>query len=184
MKSSSSSSINRTTTPSSPRVVVSNPYALAQHTNSQQHPGSSTPAPLIPPSAFSMEAMALELHRSQVALERLRAENRKFRERDENANAPLSGGILGWSDEKAIRVMSLSNMCNGAVFVTAAVGSFFIPGETTTTTLARIVLVAYMVVLGGLMMAMECNIATLQAPLREHFGWIFTYLGRSTFILL
>ncbi len=131
-----------------------------------------------------MEAMALELHRSQVALERLRAENRKFRERDENANAPLSGGILGWSDEKAIRVMSLSNMCNGAVFVAAAVGSFFIPGETTTTTLARIVLVAYMVVLGGLMMAMECNIATLQAPLRERFGWIFTYSGRSTFILL
>ena len=158
---------------SSPKVVV-NPYSIAAAAAS-----SPTSA-----SAFSLEAMAAELQRSQVALERLRQENRKYRERDEAANAPLSGGILAWSDEKAIRVMAMSNMWNGVAFICAAVGSFFIPGETPTTTFARIILVAYMVFLGGLMMAMECSVSMVQERVRERFGWLFTYAGRASFILL
>jgi len=153
--------------PSSPKIVV-NPYTKAVASS----------------SAFSVEAMAAELHRSQVALERLRLENKKYRERDEAANAPLSGGILAWSDAKAVRMMYLSNMCNGSMLISAAVGSFFIPGETAVSTLTRIILVAYMVFLGCLMLAMECNLYLIQEKVRLRFGWLFTYSGRAAFILL
>ena len=127
----------------SPRVVV-NPYAAAAGGASPQPPPQSPAA-----AAYSIEAMAAELQRSQAALARLRAENRKYREQEEMAAAPLSGGILAWSEAKAVRTMQSANMCNGALLVAAAVGSFFIPGDTTASTFARIVLVAYMMCAGA-----------------------------------
>jgi hypothetical protein len=126
--------------PSSPRVVV-NPYAAAA--------GAGSPAAL-PTSPQAMAAMVLELQRSQAALVKLRAENRKYRVREELESAPMSGGILAWSEERAVGTMQMSNMCNGACLIAAAVGSFFIPGDTVVLSFARLVLVCYMVcVLGG-----------------------------------
>lgn len=160
----------------SPKVVV-NPYAAAGASSAA---ASGTPTP--PPSPYVMQAMALELQRSQQALARLRAENRKFREKEELENAPMSGGILAWSEKKAVNVMASANTLNGLALIAAAVGSFFIPGDTTASTFARVVLVCYMVFLGCVMIVMELHIGNLQVQLRDWLGFLFTYNGRSCFI--
>ena len=127
----------------SPRVVV-NPYAAAAAAASRGGGGPAAAA-----SPYAMAAMALELQRSQAALAKLRAENRQYKVQEELSNAPLSGGILAWSEQRAVGTMQTSNMLNGAALMAAAVGTFFIPGETVALSFARLVLVCYMVCVGA-----------------------------------
>ena len=127
----------------SPRVVV-NPFAAALSASSPPPTPASAPT-----SPYAMAAMAAELQRSQAALSRLREENRKYRVREELENAPMSGGILAWSEQRAVSTMQTANLCNGALLIAAAVGSFFIPGDTVALTFARAVLVLYMMCVAG-----------------------------------
>jgi hypothetical protein len=123
----------------SPRVVV-NPFAAAQAA------AATPPTPAsAPTSAYAMQAMVAELQRSQAALAKLRAENRQYKVKEELENAPMSGGILAWSEQRAVSTMQTANLCNGALLIAAAIGSLFIPGETAVATFALVVLVCYMV---------------------------------------
>ena len=202
---------------SSPRVVV-NPFAAAQAA------AATPPTPAsAPTSAYAMQAMVAELQRSQAALAKLRAENRQYKVKEELENAPMSGGILAWSEQRAVSTMQTANLCNGALLIAAAIGSLFIPGENAVATFALVVLVCYMVCvegrrgrspgpgclrchsslipplhstllssfpppflsfLGCIMIAMEIRISDMQAMVRERFGFLFTYKGRSCFIVL
>ena len=160
----------------SPRVVV-NPFnvALSSSSGATGVPPQTPASPTAASSPYSMEAMAAELQRSQAALARLRLENRKYKEHEELENAPLSAGILAWSEAKAVRTMQTSNMCNGAFLIAAAVGSFFIPGDTAVATFARIVLVCYMVCVSASGIAFGC-LSPVPSP-NQHFPYsLVTYL--------
>jgi hypothetical protein len=123
--------------------------AAHPHHPYHHHAVSSSSGRLLPAaSPYAMAAMALELQRSQAALARLRAENRQYKAQEELSNAPLSGGILAWSEQRAVGTMQTVNMLNGAGMMAAAVGTFFIPGETVALSFARLVLVCYMVCVG------------------------------------
>jgi hypothetical protein len=89
-----------------------------------------------------------------------------------------------WSRSKALTTMRISNCCNGCCLIGGAIAAFLIPTGTLLPSFDTVTLSAYVVLLGLLMMCAECNISLLQGKLRNNFGFLFTYLGRSLFIFL
>lgn len=80
-------------------------------------------------------------------------------------------------------VMRICNGFNGLLLVGTAVSGFFLPSGGFEVEADNIVLSAYLVFLGLLMCILELNVAFVQSKLRKNFGALFSYSGRTIFLL-
>lgn len=99
------------------------------------------------------------------------------------AEPAKKSSVRDWSTSKVINVLRFANLCNGLLLILGAI-LVFITGlvsiNFTTTVLA-----AYVCFLGLLMTCLECNIGSsaLRKRLIRYFGFMFSFAGRTIFIL-
>ena len=90
--------------------------------------------------------------------------------------------VASWTDKGMLNTLRCVNMFNGALVILAAV-LVFITGivalSFTTATLS-----CYIIAFGLVMMVVECNISNLQSCVRAQCGFLFSFWGRATFIIL
>jgi len=99
------------------------------------------------------------------------------------AQGPRAGRstITGWSTGKLKRTLRLANMCNGLSLITLGILVFIVGLSQLSFT--SVTVSAYSVFFGLLLSCLECNIANLARPLQRNFGFMFSFAGRTFFIV-
>jgi hypothetical protein len=84
------------------------------------------------------------------------------------------------SAEDVIKWLRYANLSNGVCIMTGGVISFVTLGVTSLTALA---IGAYVVLFGCMLFCFECRMKRMEEMVRRNFGFLFSYSGRTLFIL-
>lgn len=98
------------------------------------------------------------------------------------AGAPAkAGSVSSWTTKKLLTSLRLINMLNGLLLVATGI-LVFITGIVGIT-FSTITVAAYVVFFGLMMTCLECNVGNLAPKFKKNFGFMFSFIGRTLFIL-
>lgn len=98
------------------------------------------------------------------------------------ATAPKEGkSVSSWSTKKLLYTLRVANMSNGLLLVLTGI-LVFITGMVNVT-FSTITVSGYVVFFGMLMTCLECNIGNLAPRFKRNFGFLFSFIGRTVFII-
>jgi hypothetical protein len=89
--------------------------------------------------------------------------------------------VTSWSTSKLKSTLRIANMCNGMSLITLGVIVFIVGLANISFT--SITVSCYVIFFGLLMSCLECNIANLAPKLQRNFGFMFSFSGRTLFIM-
>lgn len=99
--------------------------------------------------------------------------------------APRRKSVIKRFQEKEIsgvlRTLRMFNICNGLLLF--IVYPFTFLSSAATFDITSTFFAAYCVMFALLLICFECNIATFQTKLRRNFGFLFSFAGRTAFLL-
>lgn len=95
--------------------------------------------------------------------------------------APPKQSIKDWSADKVIAVMRIGNFFNGVAMIVGAILQLFtgVVGLDFQVLLLSI----YITFFGLMLMCAECHLGFLDKGIRKFFGFLYSFLGRTCFIL-
>lgn len=89
--------------------------------------------------------------------------------------------VREWSTTKLTRTLRLVNLCNGIILILLGV-LVFVTGLMSVS-FTSVTVSAYVVFFGTLLSCLECNLSFLSSRFKRNFGFMFSYLGRTGFIV-
>ena len=89
--------------------------------------------------------------------------------------------VTSWSTSQLKRSLRVANLCNGMCLITLGIVVFFV--GVTSISFTSITVSCYVIFFGLLMSCLECNISNLAPRLQRNFGFMFSFLGRTLFIV-
>jgi hypothetical protein len=92
-----------------------------------------------------------------------------------------SVSVSKWSTKKLLYTLRLCNLSNGLLLILTGI-LVFITGMVNVT-FSTITVSGYVVFFGMLMTCLECQIGNLAPKFRRNFGFMFSFIGRTVFIL-
>ena len=86
--------------------------------------------------------------------------------------------VTSWSTSKLKSTLRIANMCNGMCLITLGIISWLSIVSFTSVTVS-----CYVILFGLLISCLECNIGNLAPKLQRNFGFMFSFSGRTLFIM-
>ncbi len=86
------------------------------------------------------------------------------------------------NEKSAIRYLRISNMINSALVVFAGIYSLLDISKILTLSIPYFMLGFYLACFGCLLCCFELRVGAMEQMVREHFGFMFTNLGRTFFL--
>lgn len=91
------------------------------------------------------------------------------------------GGVANWSKTRMLYMLRLMNLSNGLLLIVTGI-LVFITGMVNIS-FASITVSGYVVFFGLLMTCLECQVGNLAPKFKRNFGFMFSFYGRTIFIL-
>jgi len=89
--------------------------------------------------------------------------------------------VKEWSKSGMLNTLRVLNLVNGLLLILADVLLFIVAAANVTFT--SIVLSVFLVFFGLMLTCLECNIGNLAPRFRRNFGFLFSFVGRASFII-
>lgn len=97
------------------------------------------------------------------------------------APAKTAKGIAGWSKARVVNTLRVLNLLNGLLLILVGILIFIVASFTITFTTVTVSI--YLVFFGALLSCLECNVGSCAPRFKANFGFMFSFLGRTLFIL-
>lgn len=92
-----------------------------------------------------------------------------------------SMNVAKWGTKRMIYTLRAANLINGLLLV--MVGILIFLSGMVSITFTTVTVAAYIVFFGIMITCLECNIGNVAPKFRRNFGFIFSFVGRTVFLL-
>jgi len=89
--------------------------------------------------------------------------------------------VRSWTTAQLKRTLRVANLCNGVTLIALGIIVFII--GMTTVSFTSVTVSVYTCFFGLLLSCLECNISNLAPRLQRNFGFMFSFTGRTLFIV-
>ena len=83
--------------------------------------------------------------------------------------------------EQVLYWLRVANLSNGLCIIAGGVASFLTPA--TLLSMTSIAIAGYIILFGCVLFCFECRLKRMEETIRRNFGFLFSYSGRTIFIL-